>query len=283
MVLPNCLDLTELPPPRQRERLILFAGRVVADKGPDAFVSACAAALPHLPGWGAEIIGADRFSFDSPDTGFVQMIRAAAEAANVRMLGYRDHPEVLAAMARAAIVVVPSRWAGTVRAGRAGGAGERRGADLLPARRPARGRRRCRGICRSRSPSEIAAAIRDLAGDESRRAALAEAGRQRAQQFDVPAIAARLADLRREICRRVKESKASGLCPRPSKGGAFAIITLRYARRRGPTRWLRGRRETYIAGPDTLVRVQGAWPLGGIEGQGPSPCCLSPDYQRGAG
>ena len=27
------------------------------------------------------------------------------------MLGYRDHPEVLAAMARAAIVVVPSRWA----------------------------------------------------------------------------------------------------------------------------------------------------------------------------
>ena len=29
VVLPNCLDLSELPPPRRRERLILFAGRVV--------------------------------------------------------------------------------------------------------------------------------------------------------------------------------------------------------------------------------------------------------------
>ena len=60
---------------------MLFAGRVVADKAPDAFVAACAAALPHLPGWEAEIIGADRFSFDSPDTALRPTIRAAAEAA----------------------------------------------------------------------------------------------------------------------------------------------------------------------------------------------------------
>src|SRR4051812_13891716 len=105
LVLLNCLDLKEIPPPRPQERLILFAGRVVADKGPDAFVAACAAALPHLPGWVAEIIGADRFSYDSPDTAFVQMIRGAAEGAGVRMLGYQDHPDVLAAMTRAAIVV----------------------------------------------------------------------------------------------------------------------------------------------------------------------------------
>ena len=82
-----------------------------ADKAPDAFVAACAAALAACCRAGrAEIIGADRFSFDSPDTGFVQMVRAAAERAGVRMLGYRDHPDVLAAMSRAAIVVVPSRW-----------------------------------------------------------------------------------------------------------------------------------------------------------------------------
>jgi glycosyltransferase involved in cell wall biosynthesis len=199
VVLPNCLDLTELPPPRKRERLVLFAGRVVADKGPDAFVSACAAALPHLPGWGAEIIGADRFSFDSPDTGFVQMIRAAAEAANVRMLGYRDHPEVLAAMSRAAIVVVPSRWAEpfglvaleALASGAAlicsprGGLAEVAGDAALYAD-PDR-------------PDDIAAAIRTLAGDEARRAALVEAGRRRAQQFDAPVIAAQLADLRRAI------------------------------------------------------------------------------------
>jgi glycosyltransferase involved in cell wall biosynthesis len=199
VVLPNCLDLTELPPPRKRERLVLFAGRVVADKGPDAFVSACAAALPYLPGWGAEIIGADRFSFDSPDTGFVQMIRAAAEGANVRMLGYRDHPEVLAAMARAAIVVVPSRWAEPF--GLVALEALASGAALICS--PRGGLREVAGdvavYADPDRPSEIAAAIRALAGDEPRRAALAEAGWQRVQQFDVPVIAARLAALRREV------------------------------------------------------------------------------------
>jgi glycosyltransferase involved in cell wall biosynthesis len=187
------------PAPRRRERLVLFAGRVVADKAPDAFISACAAALPHLPGWGAEIIGADRFSYDSPDTGFVQMIRAAAEGANIRMLGYRDHPEVLVAMSRAAIVVVPSRWAepfglvaleamasgaALICSGR-GGLPEVAGEAAIYAD-PER-------------PNEIAAAIRALAGDEVRRTELANAGRQRARQFDTPLIAAKLAALRGSI------------------------------------------------------------------------------------
>ncbi|HEY0182088.1 MAG TPA: glycosyltransferase family 4 protein [Rhodopila sp.] len=199
LVLPNCLDLRELPPPGRRERLVLFAGRVVADKGPDAFVSACAAALPYLPDWNAEIIGADRFSIDSPDTGFVQMIRAAAEGANVRMLGYRDHPEVLAAMARAAIVVVPSRWAEPF--GLVALEALASGAALICS--PRGGLPEVAGDAAVYAdpdrPDEIAAAIRALAGDDRRRAALAAAGRQRAQQFDVPAIATRLAALRADI------------------------------------------------------------------------------------
>ncbi|MDR3530930.1 MAG: glycosyltransferase family 4 protein [Rhodopila sp.] len=199
VVLPNCLDLTELPPPRRRERLILFAGRVVRDKAPDTFISACAAALPHLSGWAAEIIGADRFSFDSPDTAFVQMIRAAAEGANVRMLGYRDHPEVLAAMARAAIVVVPSRWPEPF--GLVALEALASGAALICS--PRGGLPEVAGnaalYADPEEPAEMAAAIRTLGRDEPRRAALAEAGRQRAQQFDVPVIAAQLAALRRNI------------------------------------------------------------------------------------
>jgi glycosyltransferase involved in cell wall biosynthesis len=198
-VLLNCLDLTELPPRRERERLILFAGRVVRDKGPDAFVAACAAALPHLPGWIAEIIGADRFSYDSPDTGFVHRIRGAAEGAGVRMLGYRDHPDVLVAMTRAAIVVVPSRWPEPF--GLVALEAMASGAALICS--PRGGLPEVAGdtalYAEPDRPAEIAAAIRALANDEPRRAALAEAGRQRAKQFDVPAIAARLAGLRREV------------------------------------------------------------------------------------
>ncbi|PPQ29574.1 glycosyltransferase family 4 protein [Rhodopila globiformis] len=199
LVLLNCLDLKEIPPPEPREKLILFAGRVVDNKAPDAFVAACAEALPHLPGWSATIIGADRFSYDSPDTAFVQMVRAAAGPAGVRMLGYRDHPDVLGAMTRASIVVVPSRWPEPF--GLVALEALATGAALVCS--PRGGLPEVAGEAAVYAdpdhPAEMAAAIRALATDEARRAALAEAGRQRAKQFDAPVIASRLADLRRAV------------------------------------------------------------------------------------
>ncbi len=199
IVLHNCLDLREMPPPQPKEHTILFAGRVVADKGPDAFVAACAEALPHLPGWRAVMIGADRFRPDSPDTAYVERIRSAAAAAGVEMLGYRDHPAVLEAMTRAAIVVVPSRWpepfglvaleamaAGAVLVSSPNGGLPEVGGDVAIYANP-------------EHPSEIAAALRALASDAPRRHALGEAGRARARQFDMPAIAAQLAALRRGV------------------------------------------------------------------------------------
>ncbi len=199
IVLPNCLDLTELPPPRRRERMIMFAGRVVREKGPDAFVSACAAALPHLVGWRAEIIGADRFRADSPDTEFSLAVRASAEAATVHMRGYRDHPDVLAAMGRAAIVVVPSRWPEPF--GLVALEALASGAALICS--PRGGLPEVAGDAAVYAdpdrPADIAAAIKALARDEPRRSALAELGRARARLFDVPAIGAQLAALRRQV------------------------------------------------------------------------------------
>ena len=113
-VLPNALALGELPARLGvgvRERTILFVGRVVADKGADAFVRACGAVLPVLPGWRAVMIGADRFWAGSEVTAFERALAPAAAAAGVERSGYLPHGAVLAAMARAAIVVVPSRWA----------------------------------------------------------------------------------------------------------------------------------------------------------------------------
>ena len=111
-VLPNALDLAALPAPAPvRDRTVLFAGRVVADKGVDAFVSACATLLPRHPTWQASVIGADRFGPASPQTEFLTRLQGQARAAGVRMAGYQPHAQVLQAMSRAAIVVVPSRWA----------------------------------------------------------------------------------------------------------------------------------------------------------------------------
>ena len=198
-MLPNPIDLAALPPSAQRDNMVLFAGRIVRDKGPDSFVAACAAALPHLPGWHADMIGADRFRTDSPDTDFSRLTCAAARHAGVRVLGYRDRDAVLQAMAGAAIVVVPSRWQEPF--GLVALEALASGAALICADRG--GLREVAGDAAiyvdPEVPAALAAAIRALADDPVRRAALAQAGRERARQFDAPVIAARLAALRRDV------------------------------------------------------------------------------------
>lgn len=202
VVLPNCLDPAELPPlmpPEAREKLILFAGRMVADKGADSFVAACARALPLLPGWRAEMIGADRFSPNSPDTPFLRALRPQAAAAGIVLSGHRPHAEVLRAMARAAIVAVPSRWpepfglaaveamacgAALVASGR-GGLAEVTGEAAL--------------IADPDDSAALAEAFLALARDPAHRAALAEAGRARAALFDVSRAGAALEALRAEL------------------------------------------------------------------------------------
>lgn len=196
-VLHNCIDLTAIPPPVERENLILFAGRVVQDKAPDSFIRACALALPLLPGWRAEIIGADGMSATSRETDFIRRIRAQAMEAGVTMAGYRDHPLVLEAMTRAAIVVVPSRWNEPfgLTALEALGCG----APLIVS--PRGGLPEVAGeagvYANPDAPEEIAASIIALAADPVRRAALSASGRERARRFDTPVAAARLAALRR--------------------------------------------------------------------------------------
>jgi UDP-glucose:(glucosyl)LPS alpha-1,2-glucosyltransferase len=197
-VLPNPVDV---PPAirRMRQRLILFMGRVVADKGADAFVAACASVLPDLPAWRAEMIGADRFSAGSPETHFLTTLRTQAAAAGVAMLGYRPHDEVMDRLGRASIAVVPSRWDepfgltalealahGTpLICSRRGGLPEVAGNAALYADPDA--------------PGALAAAIASLATDTARRQSLAVAGRERARSFDTPHAAASLQAIRKNM------------------------------------------------------------------------------------
>jgi glycosyltransferase involved in cell wall biosynthesis len=202
VVLPNALDLATLPPARpsdEREKLILFAGRVVADKGADCFVRACASVLPGLPGWRAAVIGADRFWANSAATPFQQALAPLANAAGIEMRGYLPHMEVLRAMAAAAIVVAPSRWAEpfgltaleALASGAAlicsdrGGLPEVAGDAALYADPDA--------------PGELEAAIRRLASDPALRGGLAVAGLARAKLFDAVGARVRLAELRRRV------------------------------------------------------------------------------------
>jgi UDP-glucose:(glucosyl)LPS alpha-1,2-glucosyltransferase len=184
----NGLDTAGIPVARRRTRLVLFVGRLIPEKGPDQFIAACTTALPSLPGWRAEIIGAAEHMAKSPETTFVRLLQATAEPAGVAMMGYRDHPDVMAAMARAAIVVIP------------GGEPDPSGRVALEAMANGAAVICTAGgslpeICGDAAiyvdpaqPGALADAIRALGGDPPRLAALGEAGRLRATQFDQPKI-----------------------------------------------------------------------------------------------
>lgn len=197
-VFPNFVDLDAMPPPQPEQR-ILFAGRVVADKGADSFVAACALALPQLPGWWAEMIGADRFGDDSPDTPFLRRLRPLAAGAGVAMLGWKPHDAVLATMACSAIVVVPSRWPEPF--GLTALEAMACGAALLCA--PRGGLAEVMGDAAvpidPDDPADIASAIVAIAQDATSRAAISRAGRARAAGFGVPDALRRLATRRRSV------------------------------------------------------------------------------------
>jgi UDP-glucose:(glucosyl)LPS alpha-1,2-glucosyltransferase len=198
-VLPNCLDLPAPPHAGARDRVILFAGRIVADKGADSFVRACAQALPDLPGWRAVMIGADRFRPDSPETPFTGKLKTDAAAAGIAMLGYRDHAGVMAALGRAAIAVVPSRWQEPF--GLTALEAMASGAALITSWRGGLAEL-TEGVSVAIDPDDphgIAEAIVALARDPEARAALAAAARERARGYDVPAARQRLDQLRTEL------------------------------------------------------------------------------------
>ncbi len=197
-VFPNFVDLSAIPRV-SRDAVILFAGRVVADKGADSFVEACGRALPKLPGWQGVMLGADRFGADSPETPFLAALRPRAAAAGVELLGWQPHDAVLAAMARASLIVVPSRWpepfgltaleamaCGTaLLCAPSGGLAEVTSGAAVP--------------IDPENPAGIAAELVRLAHDPAARAALGAAGRARAARFDLREAAARLVALRRSV------------------------------------------------------------------------------------
>ncbi len=197
-VFPNFVDLAAMPKPLP-EQTILFAGRVVADKGADGFVAACALALPQLPGWRAEMIGADRFGANSPETPFLRALRPEAAKAGVMMAGWKPHREVLAAMAGAAIVVVPSRWPEPF--GLAALEAMACGAAVLCS--PRGGLVEVMGDAawpiNPDDPQDLASKIVQLAQNPAARAVLSEAGLARAASFSVAAARSRLAALRFEV------------------------------------------------------------------------------------
>nr|WP_282572161.1 glycosyltransferase family 4 protein [Roseomonas acroporae] len=200
LVMHNGLRLDTLPPPSaERGKVLLFVGRLAADKGADTFVRACALALPDMPGWRAAVIGADRFRADSPETPFTAALRPLAASAGIDMLGFRNNAETLAALSRAAVAAVPSRWHDPYP--RVAQEALACGAVLVTTRRG--GLPELAGDAAvyvdHEDPASLAAAFRRLAGDPALRAALSARGRARAAGFELGAVVGRWTSLRESL------------------------------------------------------------------------------------
>ncbi|MGC8476849.1 MAG: glycosyltransferase family 4 protein [Acetobacteraceae bacterium] len=202
VTMPNYIDLAAVPPPAPaaaRDRLILFVGRIVPEKGVHRFIEGFSAATARLPGWRAAILGAPHLREDRHTSAFERSVRHAAAAAGVTIEGYRPHGEVLAQMARAAIVVVPSLWEEPF--GLTALEAMACGAALICS---PRGNLRAltKGAALLVDPDDVAAladAMAALGDDVGQRAALGAAGVARAGGFGLADAAARLDALRRAV------------------------------------------------------------------------------------
>jgi len=97
-----------LPP---KENRIVFVGRVVPEKGVLELVQALSRVLRQHTDWSAEIIGARWFGAGEHPTSYENSVaRAAASCDRISLAGFRPHEEVLAALGRASVAVVPSLW-----------------------------------------------------------------------------------------------------------------------------------------------------------------------------
>ncbi|MFN6954176.1 MAG: glycosyltransferase family 4 protein [Acetobacteraceae bacterium] len=179
-----------------REPVILFAGRIVPEKGVDAFLAAAERLSGALPGWSFEIHGAPRQ--DTPPE-FVRQCRAMADAAGVAWRGHTAPALLRERLAQVAIVVVPSRSGeGLPRiAQEAIGCGAAVVASHCPGLPEALG-----DAALTADPDEadaLAQAIARLARDPELRADLAERGQRQARAFAPASIAARWTALRRSL------------------------------------------------------------------------------------
>jgi glycosyltransferase involved in cell wall biosynthesis len=182
--------------PEAKEKNIVFVGRITSDKGVLELAQALARVLPRHPEWAAEIIGARWFKAGvSPDCYEKEVAQAASGCARIRLGGFRPHDEVIAALRKAAIAVVPSKWDDPFP--RTALEALAAGCALVCSRHgglPEIGAYRARFLSEV-SADSLAATLEDLMSDESQRVALQHRGFDDFP-FEIHRTTARLDDLR---------------------------------------------------------------------------------------
>lgn len=196
VVFPNPIEI-DAASTRDREKLIVFVGKLRADKGPHLLAEALLQVLPGLPGWRAVFAG------EGERGGKTYVDRLHASVApfgdRVAFTGFMPHEDIHRLFASAAIAVVPSLWDEPF--GRTALEALAGGAALIATLRG--GLREVVGdaavALEPETAERLASILCQLADSEMRRAELHELGRSRAELFEAGLWSARLDSLRLEI------------------------------------------------------------------------------------
>lgn len=191
--------------PDQRDALIVFAGRAIAEKGVDLLCEALPAVLERHPEWRAELFLGDWDKHAGWAGPHVERMLDHSDRITVRR--HAPLSEVRATLKRAAIAVVPSVWAEPL--GLSALEAHAAGAALVSSGRG--GLREASGphavYVEPLTPDALAEAVEGLVREPERRLALARAGQAfmtdahspKARASDLSALRRRLLDARRTM------------------------------------------------------------------------------------
>jgi glycosyltransferase involved in cell wall biosynthesis len=98
--------------PSEKRPVILFVGRVTADKGPDLLLRAAAKIVDNSPPFTVRIVGSRGFSATEPLSAYEQELRGLAEPLGeaVQFQPFVDRDAVVQEYANASIFCIPSNW-----------------------------------------------------------------------------------------------------------------------------------------------------------------------------
>jgi glycosyltransferase involved in cell wall biosynthesis len=105
----RAIDIPERP--ATKERLVLFVGRIVPEKGALLFAQAMRALLPAFPDWRAQIVGGVKHGDLGNSPYSLQVAQEFAQLGpRATISGYLPLPEVRALMGHASILCAPALW-----------------------------------------------------------------------------------------------------------------------------------------------------------------------------
>ncbi|MEO1656576.1 MAG: glycosyltransferase family 4 protein [Pseudomonadota bacterium] len=188
---------------QEKEQLILFAARLIPNKGSLEFVKAMQQVLAERPGWKAEVIGATNPDFEAFNGTLSETMAATP---GLHFAGYKPFEETMRAFARAAIVVVPSIWEETF--GRTAMEANAYGAALVSSGRG--GLKEVSGdtalYIDEVSAATISEKVLELIDNSAKREELQRKGRERTETlFDIRRTVAVIDDARAEVLRLSKK------------------------------------------------------------------------------